>query len=61
MRIYLQALDYEIWKIVNDGLLMPLIKNEVGEDIPKPSRDWNEFKKRKASLNSKVLNACFVH
>ena len=43
MRIYLQALDYEIWEIVNDGPFMPLTKNKVGEDIPKPSRDWNEF------------------
>ncbi|KAH9802197.1 hypothetical protein KPL71_001280 [Citrus sinensis] len=59
MRIYLQALDYEILEIVNDGLFMPLTKNEVGEDIPKPSREWNEFEKRKASLNSKVMNALF--
>ncbi|KAH9680653.1 Integrase catalytic domain-containing protein [Citrus sinensis] len=59
MRIYLQALDYEIWKIVNDGLFMPLTKNEVGEDISKPSRDWNDFEKRKASLNSKAMNALF--
>ncbi|KAH9725263.1 Integrase catalytic domain-containing protein [Citrus sinensis] len=59
MRIYLQALDYEIWEIVNDGPFMPLTKNEVGEDIPKPSREWNEFEKRKASLNSKAMNALF--
>ncbi|KAH9704888.1 Integrase catalytic domain-containing protein [Citrus sinensis] len=59
MRIYLQALDYEIWEIVNDGPFMALTKNEVGEDIPKPSRDWNEFEKRKASLNSKAMNALF--
>ncbi|KAH9670992.1 CCHC-type domain-containing protein [Citrus sinensis] len=59
MRIYLQALDYEIWKIVNDGPFMPLTKNEVGEDIPKPSWDWNDFEKRKAFLNSKAMNALF--
>ncbi|KAH9780838.1 hypothetical protein KPL71_008242 [Citrus sinensis] len=59
MRIYLQALDYEIWEIVNDGPFMPLTENEVGEDIPKPSREWNEFEKRKAFLNSKAMNALF--
>ncbi|KAH9751297.1 hypothetical protein KPL71_014237 [Citrus sinensis] len=59
MRIYLQALDYEIWEIVCDGPFMPLTKNEVGEDIPKPSREWNELEKRKASLNSKAMNAFF--
>ncbi|KAH9698219.1 hypothetical protein KPL71_023937 [Citrus sinensis] len=59
MRIYLQALDYEIWEVVYDGPFMPLTKNEVGEDIPKPSREWNELEKRKVSLNSKAINALF--
>ncbi|KAH9704490.1 hypothetical protein KPL70_011490 [Citrus sinensis] len=31
----------------------------VGEDIPKPSREWNKLEKRKASLNSKTMNALF--
>ncbi|KAH9724855.1 hypothetical protein KPL70_007637 [Citrus sinensis] len=38
---------------------MPSTKNEVGEDILKPSREWNELEKRKASLNSKAMNALF--
>ncbi|KAH9715585.1 hypothetical protein KPL71_021114 [Citrus sinensis] len=59
IRIYLQALDYEIWEIVCDGPFMPLTKNEVGEDILKPSREWNELEKRRASLNSKAINALF--
>ncbi|KAH9658467.1 CCHC-type domain-containing protein [Citrus sinensis] len=59
MRIYLQALDYKIWEIVNYGPFMPLTKSEVGEDIPKPSREWNEFEKKKASVNSKAMNALF--
>ncbi|KAH9681323.1 hypothetical protein KPL71_026940 [Citrus sinensis] len=59
MRIYLQALDYEIWEVVCDGPFLPLIKNEFGEDIPKPSREWNELEKRKAFLNSKAMNALF--
>ncbi|KAH9696893.1 hypothetical protein KPL71_023375 [Citrus sinensis] len=59
MRIYLQALDYEIWEVVSDGPFMPLTKNEFGEDIPKPSREWNELEKRKASLNSKAMNTLF--
>ncbi|KAH9792469.1 hypothetical protein KPL71_004135 [Citrus sinensis] len=59
MRIYLQALDYEIWEIICDGPFMPLTRNEVGEDIPKPSREWNELEKRKATLNSKAMNALF--
>ena len=47
MRIYLQALDYEIWEIVCNGPFMPLTKNEVGEDIPKPSRNGMNWKREK--------------
>ncbi|KAH9801307.1 hypothetical protein KPL71_000976 [Citrus sinensis] len=60
MRIYLQALDYEIWEVVCDGPFMPTFKDEVGDDIPKPSSQWSELEKRKMSLNSKALNALFT-
>ena len=33
MRIYLQALDYEIWEVVCDGPFMPMFKDEVGDGI----------------------------
>ncbi|KAH9704489.1 hypothetical protein KPL70_011489 [Citrus sinensis] len=59
MRIYLQALDYEIWEVVCDGPFMPTFKDEVGDDIPKPSSQWSELEKRKMSLNSKTMNALF--
>ena len=57
MRIYLQTLDYEIWEVICDSPFMPLTKNEVREDIPKPSWEWNGLEKRKAFLNSKAMNA----
>lgn len=59
MRIYLQALDYEIWEVVCDGPFMPTFKDEGGDDIPKPSSQWSELEKRKMSLNSKAMNALF--
>ncbi|KAH9792467.1 hypothetical protein KPL71_004134 [Citrus sinensis] len=59
IRIYLQALDYEIWEVVCDGPFMPTFKDEVGDDIPKPSSQWSELEKRKMSLNSKAMNALF--
>jgi len=59
MIIYLQALDYEIWEIVNDGPFMPTTKNEEGEEIPKPSSYWTELEKKKMFLNSKAMNALF--
>ncbi|KAH9685562.1 Integrase catalytic domain-containing protein [Citrus sinensis] len=59
MRIYLQALDYEIWEVICDGPFMHTFKDEVGDDIPKPSSQWSELEKRKMSLNSKAINALF--
>ena len=59
MRIYLQALDYEIQEVVCDGPFMPMIKTEVGDDIPKPSSQWSELEKKNISLNSKAMNALF--
>ena len=59
MGIYLQALNYEIWEVICDGPFMSLTKNEVEEDISKPSREQNELEKRKCSLNSKAMNALF--
>ncbi|KAH9649048.1 Integrase catalytic domain-containing protein [Citrus sinensis] len=59
MRIYLQALDYEIWEVVCDGPFMPMFKDVVGDYIPKPSSQWSESEKRKMSLNSKAMNALF--
>ena len=59
MRIYLQVLDYEIWEVVSDSPFIRMTKNEVGEDISKPSQEWNEFEKRKVFLNSKAMNVLF--
>ncbi|KAH9687357.1 hypothetical protein KPL70_014742 [Citrus sinensis] len=59
MRIYLQVLDYEIWEVVCDGPFMYKFKDEVGDDVPKPSSQWSKLEKRKMSLNSKAMNALF--
>ena len=59
MRIYLQALDYEIWEVVCHSPFMLVTKSEVGDDIPKSSRQWSELEKKKISLNSKAINALF--
>ena len=55
MRIYLQALDYEIWEVDCDGPFMLITKNE-GDDIPKPSSQWSVLEKKK---RSKAMNALF--
>ncbi|KAH9782875.1 hypothetical protein KPL71_009102 [Citrus sinensis] len=59
MRVFLQALDYEIWEIVNDGPFMPTSKSKEGAEIPKPSSQWTRLEKKKMSLYSKAMNAFF--
>ena len=59
MRIYLQALGYEICEVICDGPFMSTTKNEEREDIPKPSSQLSELKKKKMSLKSKTMNSLF--
>ena len=47
MRIYLQALDYELWEIVCDGSFIPR-KNAL-----------SELDRKNMSLNSKAMNVLF--
>ena len=47
MRVFLQALNYEIWEIVCDSSFIPR-KNAL-----------SELDKKMMSLNSKVMNALF--
>ena len=47
MRVFLQALDYEIWEIVCDGSFIPR-KNVL-----------SELDKKNMTLNSKAMNALF--
>ena len=54
-RIYLQALDYEIQEIINNGPFMPTIKDEEEEEIPKRLCEQSEAEKKKAFLNSKAM------
>ena len=47
MRVFLQALDYELWEIVCDGSFIPR-KNVL-----------SELDKKNMTLNSKAMNALF--
>ena len=59
MRIYLQVLDYEIWKVVCDGPFIPIIKNGKREDIKNFLINGLNKKRKKMSLSSKVMNVLF--
>ena len=47
MRIYLQALNYEISEIVCDGPFMPLSKNEVGKIFQNLHGNGMNWKRKK--------------
>ena len=49
----------KFWEVVCDGSFMLMFKDKVGDDIPKPSSQWNELEKIKMSLNSKAMNVLF--
>ncbi len=58
MRIFIQALDYELWYIITRGPHTPTISIE-GTIIPKPEMDWNENDRRLAQLNAKGINILY--
>ena len=41
MRIYIQSVDYEIWRIIVSGPITATTKVE-NKDVPKPESDQNE-------------------
>ena len=41
IRIYIQSVDYELWRIIVSCPKPPTIKVE-GKDVPKPEPTWDE-------------------
>ena len=41
MRIYVQSVDYDLWRIIVNGPKTPTIKIE-GVDTPKPESTWDK-------------------
>ena len=42
MKIYIQSVDYELWRIIVSGPKIPTIKIKE-KDVPKPESDWDEI------------------
>ena len=49
MKVFLQSLDDEVWRVVENGWTKP-------KEAP---TDWDEAKIKVANFNSRVLNALF--
>ncbi|XP_038989467.1 uncharacterized protein LOC120113034, partial [Phoenix dactylifera] len=58
MRIFIQAQDYALWRVIVKGPQEPSHMVN-GIQVPKPEEDWNENDDRMAQLNSRAMNSLF--
>ena len=58
MKIFIQALDYNMWSIIVNRPHLPT-KLIDRKDIPKPKNEQDEVDKKMAQLNAKVMNILY--
>ena len=58
MRLFVQANDYEVWKIIMKGPLIPTKKVDDRE-VPKEEWEWDEKYTKIAQLNAKAMHTLF--
>ena len=58
MRIFLQALDYDLWSVLVNG---PHISTKLidGVSLLKLEGEWDEIDKKIVQLNAKVMNILY--
>ncbi|XP_072082090.1 uncharacterized protein [Arachis hypogaea] len=56
MRIFVQSIDYNIWKIILNGPDVPTKQNADGEVVAKEDSEWTNEEKKKVELNAKAIN-----
>ena len=55
MRIFIQSIDYAIWKIIVNGLKVQK-KTIGGQQVPKTEEEWNAKDLKKIELHAKAIN-----
>ena len=58
IKIFIQALDYDMWSIIVNGPHTPT-KIIDGVESTKPEREWDEVDKKMAQLNAKAMNILY--
>ena len=58
MKIYIQAIDFHMWKVILKGPQILTIRID-GIDVPKLEEDWNDNDMRMEELNAKVMNILY--
>ena len=58
MKLFIQASDYEVWRIVQNGPIIPMKK--VGDqDVVKQEEEWDTNDLKSAQLNAKAMHTLF--
>ena len=58
IKIYIQAVDYHLWKVILKGPQISSIKID-SIDILKPKEDWNDNDMRMRKVNAKAMNVLY--
>ena len=58
MKIYIQVIDYHLWKVIFKEPQILTIR-VVGIDIPKPEEDWDDNDIKIEKLNAKDMNVIY--
>ena len=58
MRLFVQANDYQVWRIIMNGPLIPTKKIDDSE-VPKEEWEWDEKDTKMAQLNAKAMHTLF--
>ena len=58
MRIYIQSIDYKLWRITLNDPRLPT-KRVERVDVPKPEAEWDEKDVRMLQSNAKAMNILY--
>ena len=58
MRIYIQSIDYDLWRIIVKGPKIPSKRVEE-TNIPKTESEWNEDDLKMMQSNYKIMNILY--
>ena len=58
MQIYIQAVDYQFWRVIIKYPHTSTIKVD-GKDVPKSEEDWDELDMKLIELNAKIMNILY--
>ena len=60
MKLFIQASDYEVWRIILNGPIIPTKK--VGDqEVVKHEEEWDANDLKSTQLNAKTMHTLFLH